>query len=86
MDEVTTQGADAAMFAIILTGVGWTASATGLMLWATAASMVNDHDLMYDSGLILMIGGAIVGVIGSLMYKAAEDRTARARAVRTIDN
>ena len=86
MDDVTTQGADPAMFAIILTAVGWTASATGLMLWATSAAMVNDHELMYDSGLILMIGGAIVGVIGSLMYKAAEDRTARARAVRNIEN
>jgi hypothetical protein len=72
------------MFAIILTAVGWTAAATGLMLWATAAVMVNDHDLMYNSGLVLMIGGTIVGIIGSFMYKAAEDRFARERSARTI--
>ena len=80
MDVVTTQGANAAMLAIILTAVGWTAAATGLMLWATGEIVVGNHDLMYDSGLILMIGGAILGVIGSFMYKAAEDRTSRERA------
>ena len=74
------------MLAIILTAVGWTAAATGLMLWATAASMVNDHDLMYNSGLVLMIGGVIVGVIGSIMYKGAEDRSARDRSARTINS
>jgi hypothetical protein len=41
---------------------------------------------MYNSGLILMIGGAIVGVIGSFMYKSAEDRVARERSARTINS
>jgi hypothetical protein len=62
------------MLAIILTAVGWVGAATGLMLWATADVIIGDYDLMYNSGLILMIGGTIVGVIGMVMYRAAEAR------------
>lgn len=74
------------MLAIILTAVGWTLAATGLMLWATAWVMIDEHNLMYDGGLVLMIGGTIVGIIGSFMYKAAEDRSARERAARTVSS
>jgi hypothetical protein len=74
------------MLAIILTAVGWTAASTGLMLWAIGEIVIGNHDLMYDSGLILMIGGTIVGIIGSFMYKAAEDRTARERAAKTVSS
>lgn len=72
------------MIAIILTAVGWVGSASGLMLWAIADVMIDEHDLMFDSGLILMIGGAIVGVIGMVLYRSAEAKAERALAAGRV--
>lgn len=69
------------MLGIILTAVGWVAASTGLMLWATAEVMIDENDLMFDGGLVLMIGGAIVGIVGMALYRAQEAKAERALAM-----
>ncbi len=65
------------MLAIILTAAGAVAASTGLMLWATADVIIGGHNLMYDSGVILMIAGTIVGVLGAFWYRANEAKAAQ---------
>jgi hypothetical protein len=71
------------MLGILLTAIGWVGASSGLMLWATAEVMIDEHDLMYDSGLILMVGGAIVGIAGMALYRSAEAKVERALAARS---
>lgn len=60
------------MLASILVALGSSAAATGFMFIGIALAIVGDHDLMYNSGWVLLVGGIIATVVGIVMYRAAE--------------
>jgi len=72
------------MLARILASVGFPVAAVGLTIlgMATSASVPAEHRVewgfidmtQFDLGLWLIIGGLIVGIIGVIMYRAAESR------------
>ena len=67
------------MLAMILVAIGSTAAATGFMFLGISLAIIGDHDLMTDSGIGLMVVGAILTVVGSFWYRANEKQLAYAR-------
>jgi hypothetical protein len=62
------------MLAIILVMIGSVGASSGLMLWGTAMTMNDGHDLMYGLGVWSMIIGAVLTVVGGVMYRSHEKK------------
>lgn len=78
----TTQGAHAVMLAEILVAIGTVGAATGFILIGTSLAIVGDHDLMTNVAWVLMIGGVILAVLGSLWYRSNEAKLEEAHIRR----
>jgi hypothetical protein len=64
------------MLAIILAALGASLAATGFMFIGIAHSIQGGNDALWNSGWVLMVGGAIATVIGGLLYRSAESKLA----------
>ena len=67
------------MLAMILVAVGSVGAATGFTLIGISLAIIGDHDTMTSVAWVLMIGGAIMTVLGALWYRANEHKLEQER-------
>jgi hypothetical protein len=66
------------MAAMLLVALGSSLAATGFMFIGISLAIIGDHDLLKQSGWVLLVGGLIATVLGSLWYRANEAKVAAA--------